>query len=75
MRERMNMFVLDWRRRLFFFLKSYAIFVPRAAAPVATTSLGLGICTCPRPKEVVDWYTNGADRGLGFLWVRVLWVG
>ena len=50
------MLVLDRRRRLYFSKKSYTIF---AAAPVATTSLGLGICTCPRPKEVVDWYTNG----------------
>ena len=34
--------------------KLYHFSEPRAAAPVATTSLGLGICTCPRPKEVVD---------------------
>ena len=38
---------------------------------MATTSLGLGICTCPRPKEVVDWYTNGGipesvESGGGF---------
>ena len=58
MRERI-MLVLDWRRRLYFYKKSYAIFIPRVAAPVATTTLGPGICTCPRPKEVVDWYTNG----------------
>ena len=59
MRERMDMLVLDWRRRLYFYKKSYAIFIPRAAAPVATTTLGPG--TCPRPKEVVDWYTNGEN--------------
>ena len=59
MRERMNMLVLDWRRSLYFFKKSYAIFVPRAAALVATGTLGPGICICPRPMEVVDWYGGG----------------
>ena len=28
MRERMNMLVLDWRRRLYFYRTSYAIFIP-----------------------------------------------
>ena len=58
MREMMNMLVLDWRRRLYFYKKSYAIFIPRAVTPVATTT---GICTCPRPKEVVA--TGAAARG------------
>ena len=44
---------------------------PRAAAPVAMTSLGLGICTCPRPKEVVDWYTNGGPWHPGAIGVPV----
>ena len=30
---------------------------PRAAAPVATTTLGLRGCTCA-PKEVVNWFTS-----------------
>ena len=34
MRERMNMLVLNWQRRLYFYKKSYAIFIPRVAAPV-----------------------------------------
>ena len=57
-RERMNMLVLVWRRRLYFYKKSYDNFISWAAAPVATTTLGLGICTFPRPNEVVDWYSG-----------------
>ena len=50
--------------------KLYHFLEPQAAAPVATTSLGLGICTCPRPKEVVDWYTNGEGYPDKLVWVR-----
>ena len=39
-------------------------FRARAAAPVATTTLGLRSCACARPKEVVVWYTNGARINL-----------
>ena len=53
--------------------KLYHFLEPRAAAPVATTSLGLGICTCPRPKEVVDRYSIPMveDTPNMLLWVRV----
>ena len=43
--------------------KLYHFLEPRAAAPVATTTLGLRKCSCARPKEVVDWYAN---CGYGF---------
>ena len=39
-----------------------------AAVPASTTSLGLG----PRPKEVVDWYTNGDTRRMSGTRVRAL---
>ena len=57
----MNMLVLDCdddlllQNTFLFFLE------PQAGARVATTTLGLGVCKCPGPKVVVDWYTNGEE--------------
>ena len=50
-------------KKLYYFLES------RAAAPVVTTTLGL---PCTRPKEVVDWYTNGDTRRMSGTRVRAL---
>ena len=54
--------------------KAIPFFRARAAAPVATITLGLRGCTCARPKEVVVWYTNGVFLKTVSDGVRV-WVG
>ena len=50
--------------------KVIPFFRARAAAPVATTTLGLRGCACARPKEVVVWYMVVSlglpEPGLGF---------
>ena len=42
--------------------KNLIFLEPRVVARVATTTLGPGSCPCPRPKEVIDWYTNSMSR-------------
>ena len=71
MRKRTNMLVLTGDDDFIFGKKVIPFFRARAAAPVATTTLGLCSCTCARPKEVVVWYTNGAYFIYSFEWVRV----
>ena len=55
-----------------FYKKVTPFFGARAAAPVATTTLGLRSCTCARPKEVVDWYTNGGKQRKRRWWTWVV---
>ena len=53
--------------------KVIPFFGARAAAPVATTTLGLRGCTRARPKEVVVWYTNGVHKYPSLIcWNRVV---